>query len=301
DEDVKHPSGEAHEVGERDEAEGARSAIFNRIVETPGEATQAVFRRLMTIPGFPIDADWLRILALRRAERDAMLAPWFPGDVLAFEREFDRAPTTTADLQLLARRRLETLAHDLFHAKFTQADTVQLLADEDAVQRWFAIQFDQRRKEAYTVQRETEVPDQKAPDIMLTSRHSGVDLPLEIKVVDGMSVAELDAALETQLCAQYLRHRDTRHGILLLVYQKQRVGGWSLDPDAPLMAFDAVLAHLEAKAQAIRETSATGPQPIVVAIDVSRVVPLSEQRANTRKKAATRKAGGSRNPGTTAS
>lgn len=289
-EDVKHPDGEAYSVGERDEAQGAREAIFSRILETPGEATQAVLRRLMAIPGFPIEPQWLRIHALRRAERDAELAPWLPGDVIEMERSKDRAPTTTADLLLLAQRRLEAMRHDLFHGKFTQGDTLQALPDEDAVQRWVADQFEARKKEAYSVQRETEVAGANAPDIMLTSRHSGVDLPTEIKVVDGMTVIEMDAALETQLCGQYLRHQSARHGILLLVYQHPRPIGWSLATGELPVPFGAVLEHLEGKARAIREASATGPQPHIVAIDVSNVVALKAKRAVTRKRTAARKA-----------
>lgn len=288
-EDIKHPDGEVHSLGARDEAEDARNAIFTRITSTPGEATQGVLRRLMTIPNFPIAPDWLETQAVRRAENDAALEPWYPGDVIVMERTMDHAPVTTADLQLLARRRLEDLAHDLVHHKFQQGDTLQAMADEDAVQRWLATQFEARQKEAYTVQRETEVPDSKAPDIMLTSRNSGVDLPIEIKIVDGMAVAEIEAALETQLCGQYLRHRSARHGILLLVHQKRR-RGWKVVEGKPLVPFAAVMTHLEAKAQAIREASAIGPQPIIVALDVSAIVPLKERRATARARTAAKKA-----------
>jgi hypothetical protein len=283
-EDLKHPEGEVYSIGERDEAEGAREAIFSRILETPGEATNAVLRRLMTIPDFPIKPERLRIQALRRAERDAELAPWLPGDLIEMERSFDRAPTTTADLLLLAQRRLEAVHHDLIHGKFAQGDTLQALPDEDAVQRWIADQLETRKTGAYSVQRESEVVGATAPDIMLTSRHSGVDLPIEIKVVDGMTVTEMEAALETQLCGQYLRHQSSRHGVLLLVYQHVRAMGWSLVANEPFVPFSIVLEHLETRARAIREASGMGPQPHVVAIDVSTVVAPNVKRAAARKK-----------------
>ena len=282
-EDIKHPDGQAYSIGERDEAEEARNAIFHRIVATSGEATQAVLRELMAIPDFPIEAKWIAIHAMRHAERDAELAAWSPEDVISMEKEHERAPVTTADLQLLAVRRLEALRHDLFHHKFAQGDTLQAMADEDAVQRWTATQLEARQACSYTVQRETELTESKAPDILLTSRHSGVELPIEIKVVDKMTVAEIEAALETQLCGQYLRHREARHGILLLVLQKLRQG-WKIGTGGPLVSLTAVVAHLEGKAQAIRERSVSGPQPVVVAIDVSSIVPLEEKRAAARAK-----------------
>ncbi|WP_157080354.1 hypothetical protein [Sphingobium cloacae] len=236
------------------------------------------------IADFPIEPKHLRIHAERHAEVNSELVAWLPSDVVVFENSFDRAPRTTEDLQLIARRRLEAVEHDLLHGKFAQGDTLQGLADENAVQRWVSTQLEERRKEAYTVQRETHFADEKEPDITLTSRHGGVDLPVEIKVADGLSVKQLEAALEVQLCGQYLRHQTARHGILLLVHQQPRPGGWEIAPGDPLVPFSAVMDHLHSRARAIRESAATGPQPIVCKIDVSEVVPLKDKRAAARAK-----------------
>lgn len=281
-EDIHRPSGKVYSPGQRDAAQGAREMIFDQILKTPGEAAHAALLRLATIPDFPIRPEWLRAHAFRHAEADAELAPWLPEDVLTFERSFGRPPTTTADLQLLARRRIEAIQHDLINGRFAQGDTLQGLVDENAVQRWLATQFEVRQAESYTVQRETHYADEKEPDITLVSRHSGVELPIEVKVVDDLAVAQLEAALETQLCGQYLRHSSTRHGVLLLVHQEARPKGWTLTAGNPPVPFGVVVGHLEKLATAIRERSSTGPQPIVVAIDVSRVVPLQKKRRDKR-------------------
>ncbi len=295
DEDITRPSGEVYSPELRDEAQDARSAIFNRLLQTPGEATHAALLRLAGIPGFYIEPEWLHVHAFRRAESDAYLPAWMPSDLLVFERKFDRPPTTTADLQFLDQRRLGGIQHDLIHHKFAQGDTLQGLVDENAVQRWIANTLEARQEEAYTVHRETHYVGEKEPDIVLASRHSGVELPIEIKVVDGLSVAQMEAALATQLRGQYLRHDSTRHGILLLVYQNKRRDGWELTPSEPKVPFDLVLAHLNEKARLIREASALGPQPIVAAVDVSNVVPIKVQRDQARAKAAAkRKASGPR-------
>ncbi len=291
DEDIRRPSGEVYSPELRDEAQDARNFIFDRIANMPGEATYAALMRLAAIPDFPIRPDVVESVALQQAERDAALTAWQPEDVVAFELEFDRPPRTTADLQSLARRRLEGIEHDLLHGRFAQGDTLQGLVDENSVQRWVADQFEARQANAYTVQRETHHAEEKEPDISLTSRHSGVELPIEIKIVDGMTVPDMEAALETQLCAQYLRHASMRHGILLLIYQKARARGWSLRPGEPLVPFPQVLAHLQALATRIRESSALGPQPIVVAIDVSAVIPLQKKREDARIETARKKPG----------
>jgi hypothetical protein len=283
-EDIERPSGEVYSPDVRDHAQDARNMIFDRLTKIPGEATHAGLKRLEQIPDFPIRPDWLRVHALRRAERDAVLSAWVPEDVLTFERTSDHPPTTTADLQLLARRRIENIQHDLIHGKFTQGDTLQLLPDENSVQRWIATQLEARQNEAYTVQRETHYADEKEPDITLTSRHGSVELPIEIKVADGMSVKALEVALVTQLCGQYLRHALMRHGILLLVHQKARREGWLLEDGKTFIPFEKVLERLRELARNIREQSAMGPQPIVETFDVSQVIAPREKKRATRSR-----------------
>lgn len=283
-EDIERPNLEVYSPDVRDEAQDARNMIFDRLIKIPGEATHASLKRLEQIPDFPIRPDWMRIHALRRAEADAVLLPWAPEDVVTFERTFDHPPTNTGDLQLLARRRIEGIQHDLINGKFAQGDTLQLLPDENSVQRWIATQFEARQQEAYTVQRETHYADEKEPDVTLISRHSGVELPVEIKVADGLSIRELEAALVTQLCGQYLRHVATRHGILLLVHQRARKEGWLLEDGKTLVSYETVLERLRELARSIREQSAMGSQPIVETFDVSQVVALGEKKRATRAK-----------------
>lgn len=123
--DIVRANGKAYSPGLRDEAQDARHTIFDRLLKTPGEATQAAIRRMAEIPDFPIEPKHLRIHAERHAEVNSELFAWLPSDVVVFERNFDRAPRTTEDLQLIARRRLEAIEHDLLHGKFAQGDTLQ--------------------------------------------------------------------------------------------------------------------------------------------------------------------------------
>lgn len=283
-EDVERANGVVYSPDLRDKAQDARDMIFDRLLKIPGEATHAALKRLEQIPEFPIRPKWMRVHALRRAEADAVLPPWAPEDVMTFERTSDRPPTTTSDLQLLARRRIEVIQHDIIHGKFAQGDTLKLLPDENSVQRWIATQLEARQKEAYTVQRETHYAGEKEPDITLISRHSGVELPIEIKVADGMSIKELDAALVTQLCGQYLRNDGTRHGILLIVHQHARKEGWRLEDGKTFIPYETVLTRLRELARTIREQSAMGPQPIVETFNVSQVVAPGEKKRATRAK-----------------
>jgi len=269
-EDLDRVGRGVYSPGARDHAQDARDAILSRLEETPGEATYAALKTFAAAPGFPVPSSWLLRAARRRAEKDAALTPWKVADVIDFEQSFEKSPTTTLELQALVRRRVEKIAHDLVHGKFAQADTLKGLVDENAVQRWIADRFETLRGRAYSVERETHVADEKEPDITLTSRDSSVVLPIEIKVIDGLSVSALEAALENQLCGQYLRHATARHGVLLLIHQSPRTAGWKLPDVVGYVPLSQVLAHLEDQAKRIRERDPQGPQPIVLLIDVSK-------------------------------
>ena len=106
-EDHYRPSGEAYSPDDRDRAEGARSAAFNKLASMPGRATFNALPRLSRQKGFPIPAQHLRELARGRAEQDSELAPWPPGEAAAFETSFQLVPQTPLDLQRLLLDRFD--------------------------------------------------------------------------------------------------------------------------------------------------------------------------------------------------
>jgi hypothetical protein len=93
-------------------------------------------------------------------------------------------------------------------------------------------------------------------------------MPMEIKVADDWSFVELEAALTEQLCAKYLRARNARHGILLLVYQGRRKR-WRDTKTRANLAFPAVVDRLKAMAEEIAAAGSDAPQPKIATLDVS--------------------------------
>ena len=65
--DHNRPAGVVFSPDARDNAERARSAAFNQLVETPGRATFDVLLRFAATPGFPVSPSQLRELARQRA------------------------------------------------------------------------------------------------------------------------------------------------------------------------------------------------------------------------------------------
>src|SRR5467141_3807255 len=122
---------------------------------------------------------------------------------------------------------------------------------------------------SYSVEREVHVADEKEPDIRLRAKATDASVPVEVKVAESWTLDELEVALKTQLCGKYLRAREGRHGILLLVHQKARAKGWH-GPDGTIWTFNQVVKHLRTMAAAIAASSFDAPQPEIAVLDVSK-------------------------------
>jgi hypothetical protein len=259
--DNVHPGGAVFSPDGRDDAENARNSAFNRLVNTPGRATFDAILRLAKVADFPISEARLRELAKGRAAKDSESMAWKPSEVFAFEQTAETEPQTARDLQMVALRRLSDMQYDLFHDDFQQGETLAGLGE-----------------------REVHVADEKEPDVRFRAKATDASVPLEVKVAESWTLPELDAALTTQLCDKYLRARDCRHGILLLVHQKPKARGWALKHRR--LTFDNVVARLRAMASKIAGSASDAPQPAVAVLDVSSF----PQKKAARKKAARKKA-----------
>lgn len=217
--------------------------------------------------GYP--SSRMRELARERAEKDSELEPWPLSEPEEYEKSLHFAPATTKGLHEVAVNRLRDFQHDLIHSDFAQASAVRRLGDEKAVQKWIADRFDLTSNRSYTVERESHVADEKEPDIRLRSRQTGSSVPIEVKVAESWTYAQLKTALITQLCGQYLRHAEARQGILLLVHKDPRAMGWQRPGETRFLSFTELVADLRAIAASLCELSPTSPQPSVEVLDVS--------------------------------
>lgn len=268
-EDRRRPSGQVFSPDARDNAEHARGAAFKQLIDTPGRATFAALQRLADDPNCPIERNRLHELAIERAQLDAESAAWLPREVAAFEATAEAAPSTAKDLQKLLLRRFDDVQHDLLHGDFAQGATLQGLDGETAVQHWVADRLRLKQGHAYSVEREPHVVDEKEPDIRLRTRATDASVATEIKIAESWTIRQLEAALVDQLCGRYLRARDGRHGVLLLVHQNTRPRGWE-DPDTDaLLSFGEVVQRLRHAAAAVASESPDAPQPEIAALDVS--------------------------------
>lgn len=266
--DVSHADGEVYSATARDDAEHARGAIFKRIVEMPGRAAFDAIGRMQSDRDITVPKAYLQELKAQRAAINSETAPWAARDAMEFEATAQTQPHTALDLQRLALQQLADMQHDLVNDEYQQGETLALLPKESRVQRWLADRLTLKQVRSYSVDREVHVADEKEPDIRLRCKPTDATMPIEVKVAERWTVEDLEEALVTQLCGRYLRAKEGRHGILLLVHQKPRPRGWPKKKVAPLK-FPEVVAHLKKMAVKISGATVGGPQPEISSIDVS--------------------------------
>lgn len=268
--DNAHPSGEVYSPDERDDAEDVRAMLFRTLVETPGHATFQAIHRLIDAAEIPIPKIRLRRLAEKRASEDSEDSQWLPPDVCMFEATYVTAPRSAKDLQRVVCDRLEDIEHDLIHGDFSQGRTVARLPDEVDVQNWFASALRAQQRHSYSVEREVHVVGEKEPDVRFRAKASDANVPMEIKVAESWSLDELETALKTQLVGQYLRDRQNRYGVLLLVHQRARSRGWKMN-DGAYASYAQLVDWLRSLAMEIATETPISAQVEIVSIDLSSI------------------------------
>jgi hypothetical protein len=113
------------------------------------------------------------------------------------------------------------------------------------------------------------VVDEKEPDVRLRAKASDATLAMEIKVAESWTLPDLEDALVTQLCGRYLRAREARYGLLVLVHQQPRSRGWRDPQSGAMLSVKEVVAHLERIAAAMAGATTEAPQPLIAVLDVS--------------------------------
>ena len=271
DEDNQRPGGKAYTPDDRDIAERARDSAFSALARRPGIAAFDALLRLAKLDGFPVPPRRLARLARERAAEDSESAPWTDGDAREFERTFLARPRTAKDLQAVALSRIDDIQHELLQGDFNQGVTLAGLSDEREVQNWTADRLRGGQGESFSVEREPHVAEEKEPDIRLRAKATDASLPIEIKVVESWSLAELEEALTVQLMGRYLKDRNHGWGVLLLVHQEPRPRGWASTRSGGFLDLASVVDHLRSIAGSIAAGGADAPQMAVALIDVSAV------------------------------
>jgi hypothetical protein len=276
-EDVQRPVGIAFTPDERDSASQGRQQALQLLADTSGKGSHSALSRLIQMPEFPVVKSYLKDLARKRVERDSEIEAWEEADVLSFEKKFTERPRKPEDLQRLAANRLADIQHDLMDSDRQQARTVAILENERQVQLWFADRFWLNQGTCFSIDRESLVADEKAPDLRLRAKASDASLPIEIKIAESWSRHQLEKALTVQLQGVTLE-TEMIAGVFCCWCIKRcvrRDGRGQMER----WAFSDVVAHLTKIANDIAAKDSLAPQMLVCVIDVSSATPPKPAKA----------------------
>ena len=238
----------------RDNAQGARSFLLDRLLGTPGPEARRVALALADENEFKDHADYIRLCVRRQTAADAEFAPHVPEDVVELERRLEIPPQDRNSLFKVMMDRLDDLQHYFTNDDFTDRVTVRNIKEEMEMQRTLAWRIRDKANGAYKVTREEEVADHKRPDIRLWTVKGDHKAAVEVKMAYKYSLTQLEKALRDQLVGQYLRHENCKAGCLLLTYHGEKKY-WVHPETKKRLEFSEIVTFLKEKAQDIeRET-----------------------------------------------
>jgi hypothetical protein len=269
DQDVRHEGGYTPDT--RDEAESARSALLNALLERPGEHAYSAVRALADAGIAGVPATRYRELARGKAERDCENAtPWTAKEVVNFEKRGMAPIRSSDDLLRVIMGVLDDIQRDLIHKDASSRSLIRAAGSEEQVQHWLYEQLSLRANGRYHIHREPGVAEKNEPDIVISAVGAPVELAIEIKHggKDGWSVRKLEAALSEQLVADYLRSAARRCGILVITHHGNRT--WRAPEDNVVVTFDTLIKRLRSMARAITSNSAGPVRAEVVGIDTTK-------------------------------
>ncbi|MEO5337228.1 MAG: hypothetical protein H7841_10085 [Magnetospirillum sp. WYHS-4] len=267
DEDQNHPSGEVYSPNARDHAQEFRSATIQRLADAQDPEAYDAMIQLAADPCFKRSREWLRAKPFERAKKDAEPRAWKGRDIADYVDRFERLPQTPDELFAVVQGRLADIRENAEQGDFSLKGMFKEDTAEEVFQKLLAERLDGASRGVYQVAREVEVADHKLPDIRVLRAGVGI-VTIEVKIAGKWSYNELrQDALETQLVGQYMRIRESRHGILLPV---NLTAGRTWRPTGePAIDFRGLLQRLGDEASELARQRARDERIEVIGIDLS--------------------------------
>jgi hypothetical protein len=266
-EDNVHEGG--YEPDARDHAETTRGYLLGRVCNTPG---RAAFDTLVTFSRqLPHERSRHRVIVLahKRAAEDAEQEAWLASDVLSFAAQAERDPRSARDLFDLLCSRLDDLKLDLEEGDTSEAHILKKVDQETELRTWFASRLRLAACGRYSVPPEEELADATRPDLRIHAPAVDAPVPIELKIADKWSYAELVERLHNQLVGQYLRDTRSRFGVFLLVWRGTKKK-WREPEAGKPCSFSNLLERLDAEAKAILRDRYDLEEIRIVGIDLTK-------------------------------
>ncbi len=249
----------------RDNAEGMRGYLLNRVCDTPGRPAFETLLKFSKILPHKRSRERMLVIALRRAAADAEFSPWKPADVVAFAQEGEKRPANAGELFDLVCNRLDDIKYDLEEGDTSIAATLQKVDQETELRIWFSDSLRKAARGKYSIAPEEELADAKRPDIRVHAQEIDAPCVVELKISDNWSFKEHTERLHNQLVGQYLRDVRSSYGVFLLVRRRQAywVSGRRL-------TFEELIAYVQIEADRIIQGRPDFEAIKVIGIDLTK-------------------------------
>lgn len=218
--DINRAGGGVYSPNLRDDAQDARTGLFNLLTEISGKAAYTAIEQLIHEHPDPNRRPWMAKQAYKRAEEDGDLEPWTANQVSAFNKSQTIIPATHHQLFELAVHRLRDLKNWLERGNDSPWRTWKRVEGETEMRTLIAGWLNQHCRDQYTTAQEPELANSQRMDIWLQNTNVRSPVPIELKLLDkGWSGPELCERLRNQLAGDYLREESAGCGVMLLVWQ----------------------------------------------------------------------------------
>jgi hypothetical protein len=245
--DLDRLGGGAYSPTARDEAQDGRGAVLSALLARTGPAAWAIKQAMRSDPLFAHFKDRLDQMAREKAASEAEGLPLADRDLAQIDALGEAPQVDRNGMFQLMIDRLADLQHDIAAHEFSERAILIGISHEKNMQVWFAKRLQERENDAYRVDREALVINDKETDIRLLSVRSNAQAVIEMKLANnGYSITDLEKALEVQLAGQYMQHEHCRAGCLLITMNKPRF--WLCPQTQKKLDFAAVIARLQSQA-----------------------------------------------------
>lgn len=247
------------------------SILLQRLVATRGNAAHVALRNLAEKYASSPRGPWIaqRVLEHAAAEAEATSAH-APSELAALELQYCRDPETTKELFEQVHARLIDIKDGVENGPFSERLVLPAGIPEKHLQLWLGSRLSdtpfRRFNPRFQVHREPVVDDDNRTDIELSARPGKVCV--EIKPLDrerSYSANSLADTIRTQLVGQYLRGRNSRHGILVIARLDDKE--WQIPGKPGTQPFSELVTFLKQECQKVMADTPDIDELEIVAID----------------------------------
>ena len=243
DEDVSHHG--VYSPGVRDNAQDARSILFDTLLEVKHPTVLSVLHDLADRPEFSHMSDRLRQMSYEVAAQVSEDTPYPLASFQALDRESAFIPYDNRSLFIAMMGRLDAFEHDILHAEDRPIEALRLLDQETDLRPFISNWLRGRDRGVFDFTQEAVVKDENRTDLRLHPKSMQGYATVELKR-ETWSISQLESALHEQLVGKYLQHERCRVGCLLICQGARK--RWVNPNGGKMWGLQEVVVHLQLQA-----------------------------------------------------